>query len=146
MAAPQKPFNEDAHSFQHCWIWDKLTGRKPLLIAGQNISIDRNEADATYTIHGSAKGGGRSDAWPPTIYDVASGYSVGDWVWVQAADTLTTTGAIYPPTGLTALSKAGLWRCLMAAPAGYFPVAPYPSPDDPTNANMYWLYLGNLYC
>jgi hypothetical protein len=84
--------------------------------------------------------------WPPKIYDVTAGYAQGQAVWVQAADTLTTTGATYPGTGLTALSKAGLWIAIKAAPAGYFPVAPYPSPDDPTASTMYWLYFGNLYC
>ena len=99
----------------------------------------------TLVIDGAA-GRGKSDKWPPTIYDVAQGYTVGDWVWVQASNTIVTTGDTYPPTGLIAYSKAGLWRCVQAAEAGIFPVAPYPTPDDPTDADMYWLYFGNLYC
>ena len=84
--------------------------------------------------------------WPPVIFDITAGYAKGQTVWVQSTDAIVTTGVVYPPTGLTALSKSGLWIALKAAPAGYFPVAPYPSPDDPTDATMYWLYFGNLYC
>jgi len=89
---------------------------------------------------------GGGDKWPPTIYDDATAYSTGQWVWVQSTNAIVTTGDTYPPTGLTAYSKAGLWRCVRSASAGIFPVAPYPSPDDPTGADQYWLYFGNLYC
>lgn len=80
------------------------------------------------------------------LYSQSTAFAPGNYAWVQATDTLITTGATYPPTGLTALSKAGLWLCVRPAAAGIFPVLPYPTPDDPTAANMFWLYLGNVYC
>jgi len=85
-------------------------------------------------------------AWPPTIYSTANSYPVGAWVWVQSTNTIVTTGATYPPTGTTQLSRAGLWRCVRGAAAGVFPIIPYPSSDDPTASTMYWLYFGNVYC
>ena len=97
-------------------------------------------------------------SWPPTIYSKTETYDAGAWAWVKTSDTITTAGVTDPDTGLTVLSKAGLWRCLKAAapvtnpgglPAGtyyHIPQGPYPTPDDPTASNMFWMYFGNVYC
>ena len=146
MPVPVKPSIEDHHSEHHVRLHERVFEGKGLLIAGANIYISVS-SDGQYIISARPAPSAPSGIiWPPVIYDVTAGYAQGQAVWVQAADTLTTTGAVYPGTGLTALSKAGLWIAVKAAPAGYFPVAPYPSPDDPTAATMYWLYFGNLYC
>ena|GEM_PF-4295908 len=92
--------------------------------------------------------------WPPPIYDKTKYYLVGNWVWVRAADTICTAGVIDPLTGLTVKSLPGLWRCLRASgpvvttPPGnaagtYYriPQTPYPTPDDPTAKNMFWLLI-----
>lgn len=149
MAKPKPPVPVDPHSAEHVVILAKLyggvAGISPLVKAGRNIDVDINPVEGSYTVHGKAAGGPAS-AFNLTLYDITESYVVGDYAWVQATNTITTTGAVYPPTGLTALSVAGLWLCIKDAPEGYFPVAPYPSPDDPTAANMYWLFLGNLHC
>lgn len=143
--APPKPEGYSLQSFFRRCVWEALWGGKLPFADTNTVKFSWN--GSSYQAEAAPPGrGGGTEAWPPVIYDIGSSYSVGDWVWVQASDTIVTTGEIYPPTGLTALSKSGPWRCVKDAPAGYFPVAPYPTPDDPTAADMYWLYFGNLYC
>lgn len=145
MKVPVKPQSDGTHHVDHhIALHERVLEGKGLII-GKNIRVSTNE-DGQYILDATPGTAGGTEAWPPVIYDIGSAYSVGDWVWVQASDTIVNTGEIYPPTGLTALSKSGPWRCVKDAPAGYFPVAPYPTPDDPTAANMYWLYFGNLFC
>ena len=99
------------------------------------------------------------EPWPPVPYDITKTYSLGDWVWVKSTDAIVTTGVTDPDTGNTVKAIAGLYRALQSVspvvnpaglPAGTFyriPQVPYPTPDDPTASNMYWLKMGApVYC
>ena len=143
MKVPIKPQQDGTHHVDHHIALHERVLEGKGLIVGRGIQVSTNE-NGQYVLEATTGKGG-SD-FKLSLYDIGTGCAKGEYYWVQASNPITTTGAVYPPTGLTALSVAGLWICIQDAPAGYFPVAPYPTPDDPTNANMYFLFLGNLHC
>lgn len=120
MPRPKSPRVVDAHSAEHEWILKKLTGGKgvdPLLLAGRNIVIDLDEANGTYTIHASARGGSGGDTWPPVELDPRQSVNAGDWRYISPQSALATVGLFDLVDGVTTVPRAGLWRAIKNVPA-----------------------------
>lgn len=104
-------------------------------------------------------GGTVNDAWPPVPYDLTQPWKKGDWIWVAEANIAVTTGGIDADTGLPSFATPGHWRCRkdtapgsvaiagVPTPVYHLPVLPYPTPDDATADNVYWVFIsGKISC